>query len=728
MRTSKILNKSAVKAAAYCLAGAAAGAAVMPAAILGERGAFLPALAACMPPLYAGFAVLGAAGVFAALGAGPESATMLAASAVCILIRLWLGGAGRKRYPFAAAASVGICSLSIRLLWAALTGELFASYAPAALACVMSGWCAYCFAAAFSKPMALSTSGGIKPANSFSAGRLAMFAVCALCTLRFAGTSAGEAATAALACGAVYVLPRERAAAVCGYICIGACMGGASVCPAAVPVLAALFCPEQARKSRAAVGICHTALLAAGLAALPSFGIAARILSGAMGAAVFVLIPQKYLDRIRTAQASPNEPCSAADGRGVFLSGALNRLMSGLDEACQPEGSSVGELVYAEVCMSCENHSECYSDDSDLGIESPSHVCIRFDEMRCRAGEAERRLKALACGQSELKSRMGMLRSILPVMSMIALRGAEDGSSACKLVDIADLTGQPCAGKGQVYISPDGYACAYYEGGARISEKRLIDSLGLRFGRRMHISARSEEGGLARLEILPETAISVQTACFSGPRGDIEPSGDFHSVFCARKYLYAVISDGMGTGREAALCSDTLVCSLKDLIIAGFSPEAAIPLAAEYAKSRICEESFATLDILRLDLLSGEARFYKCGGCKSVIIGDGGARIIPGGGYPAGIMEGVDVSSSELCACAGDAIVMLTDGALVAAEACEQGKSGSGLGGLTDIADAASDGDAESLCTRIAELAQSLQTPENADDITVLVIKLSEPE
>lgn len=730
MGKSKILSKNTLKSALICIAGIAAGAAIMPAGILGQRGAFVPALAACMSPVCASFAVLGAVLVSLAFGAEPGFAAMLASSAVCILIRLWMGEPGRRRYPFALAASVGACSLSIRLLWAILTKEPLVSLAPAAIACVVSALSVYAIAAALRTPSLVD----LKSLGPDAAGRLAMFAVCAMCAYGNGGVNASEVLSGALTCAAVFMLPGAEAAAFCGFVCAGSFLGGWQGYPAIAPILTALFCPKPARKSRAAVGVCYAAALSVLSLVSWEADSPVHILLGALGAAAFAVSPKKYIETVSPSGRSQSEHHTRTDGRGIFLSKALDRLAMNLDEALPDDKPSVGDLVYAGVCMSCENHAECFSDDPSAGIESPSHVCIRFDEMRRSAAEAERRLSSETASRAEASRRRGVMRAVLPVMSRMAVN-TESG------VEISSLPGQEALGEGKAYISPDGFCSAYFESGQRISEARLLRALSEQTGRRLHVARRSEESGMTRLEILPDPALSAETSGYQSPREDGEPSGDFYEVFTAQKYLYALLCDGMGTGEEAALCSRTVAGALKELFMSGFGPETAVPLAAEYLRSRIPQESFSTIDIMRLDILSGEAEFYKCGGCKSAVISAGGLSFIPGGGYPAGIMDGVEMVSASVKAGGGDVIVMLTDGAAGAAGIFDltsdvsperEGSAAdvpmSGAGALIDIAQAASSEDAEALAARIGRTAKQSQTPETADDITVLVIKIDETQ
>ena len=152
METASALAKNTSKSAAKYLISLAAGAILMPAAILGEKGAFLPVLAACLPAFYGSLTVAGAVISSQIFGFEPSVVAMLASAAVGILVRLWFADESKRRFPLVAALSSGLCSLSIRLIFAVMAGQAALSVLPATLGCIISAMAVYAFTSTFRTP------------------------------------------------------------------------------------------------------------------------------------------------------------------------------------------------------------------------------------------------------------------------------------------------------------------------------------------------------------------------------------------------------------------------------------------------------------------------------------------------------------------------------------------------------------------------------------------------
>lgn len=698
MKTAPLLAKNTTKSALKCLISLAAGAALMPAAILGEKGAFLPVLAACLPAAYGALSAAGAVISSLIFGFEPSVVAMLASAAVGVLIRLWFADESKRRFPLAAALSSGLCSLSIRLIFAVMAGHKPLSFLPAALACIVSAMAVYAFASVFKTP----SPADIRGVDSSGVRGLLMLLVCALCAYGYGGFSLGKAALAFAASAAVYLLPKAEAALFSGFACAGLVLGTERLEPFALAAaLAAILCPSAARKSRTLTAGCTAFATLISLAISSQDGLLANCICSFAGAAAFALLPEKALEVLPLAGSTNTASCELSDGRGAFMADALERLSQRLEEAQATERPSIGDMVYAGVCMNCEKYSGCFSDDSEDSIEAPSHVCIHFDEMRRSAAEAERKLKSESASEIEAQKRRGMFKAMASAMSKTVMHAEESR------IELSQ-PGVDC-----VYISPEGFLRAYFKSGERVSGQRLVSAIEKQTGRQYRKASRSESGGYARLEIMPEGGLTAESGSFQKPREHGDKSGDYMSVFVAGQYFYAAVSDGMGTGEEAGVCSHILVGTLKELLAAGFPPESAITLSAEYLKCSIAEESFATLDLMRINLITGAMDFYKCGGCKSFVVSCGGAAVVAGGGYPAGIMDGVEAVCSSYSAKSGDTVIMMTDGAAGIEPSC-----------ICDMMES----DAETLASMLGTAACRAATPETADDITVLVIKLSDKE
>lgn len=130
-----------------------------------------------------------------------------------------------------------------------------------------------------------------------------------------------------------------------------------------------------------------------------------------------------------------------------------------------------------------------------------------------------------------------------------------------------------------------------------------------------------------------------------------------------RQYLF-LLSDGMGSGKEAARESLLTINTLYQFLKAGFPAELSLDAmnALLILKSR--EEIFATVDMAVLDLETGVMDFYKAGSAAAFIRRENRIEVIKKAGLPMGIVEHVKTETVEKRLKPGDMILMISDGIL----------------------------------------------------------------
>lgn len=144
--------------------------------------------------------------------------------------------------------------------------------------------------------------------------------------------------------------------------------------------------------------------------------------------------------------------------------------------------------------------------------------------------------------------------------------------------------------------------------------------------------------------------------------GQSESGDNFNYMpICDSKYVM-VLSDGMGSGKQAASQSNITVTMLEQLLGAGFDKQSAIKIINSALLIKTKEECFATIDITILDLLSGETEFIKIGANSSFIKHNKKVVQIKSSTLPAGILKDIDVETSSKKLENGDYIVMISDG------------------------------------------------------------------
>jgi stage II sporulation protein E len=126
----------------------------------------------------------------------------------------------------------------------------------------------------------------------------------------------------------------------------------------------------------------------------------------------------------------------------------------------------------------------------------------------------------------------------------------------------------------------------------------------------------------------------------------------------------AVLSDGMGTGEDAARESASTVSLLRRILEAGLNVELSMKTVNAVQSLRSPEESFAALDMTVINLYSGQAEFIKTAAPPTYIIRGGRLVSISASSLPVGILRDIDINIIERKLASGDVIVMITDGIL----------------------------------------------------------------
>lgn len=140
--------------------------------------------------------------------------------------------------------------------------------------------------------------------------------------------------------------------------------------------------------------------------------------------------------------------------------------------------------------------------------------------------------------------------------------------------------------------------------------------------------------------------------------------GDTVSVFeNDEKYFYCLLSDGMGSGRDAALTSRLSSIMLEKLLSVGAGKESALRMLNK-ALLQSKEEIFATVDLLEIDRVNCKATIIKAGAAPTLFIHNGECIKFEAKTPPAGIMKQVIAEQKNFVLEKGDILVMLSDGIL----------------------------------------------------------------
>ena len=125
---------------------------------------------------------------------------------------------------------------------------------------------------------------------------------------------------------------------------------------------------------------------------------------------------------------------------------------------------------------------------------------------------------------------------------------------------------------------------------------------------------------------------------------------------------YLVLSDGMGTGKNAAIESRMTTQLFRKIISGGICGTAAIRMMNGLLLTKAPQETFATLDVARFDLDAGEMTMMKSGAAATLIRHGGKVSRISATTFPLGLEPEGEASVRHVMLYPDDIILMLSDG------------------------------------------------------------------
>lgn len=193
-------------------------------------------------------------------------------------------------------------------------------------------------------------------------------------------------------------------------------------------------------------------------------------------------------------------------------------------------------------------------------------------------------------------------------------------------------------------------------------------------------------------------------------------SGDSFSFFYENEGEMAMIlSDGMGSGEAAERESESVLRLFEQMLSAGFREETAIRLLNSVLALRAEQNSFATLDISRINLYGGTCEFIKIGGAATYIKRGTWLECVEANTLPIGVIQQVDYDFLVKKLYDGDYIIMMSDGVLDAVQPEERAEF------LQQIIGEDPGQNPQVIAGRILNASLLLQNFEPKDDMTVLV-------
>ena len=475
-----------------------------------------------------------------------------------------------------------------------------------------------------------------------------------------------------------------------------------------------------------------------------------------LGSVAFLLLPERPLRRLGVWMA-PEPRAPAMDRR------AQARVQRRLEEAAQafrtlydtmrasfrpPQNdndvATVFDRAACQVCRSCTLRANCWERDYvstfdalnnaaqpmlDRGRGEPgdfpqhfSSRCIHFPDFLAAVNREVTALLYRRQYNSRIQdSRQAVCRQYGELSFLLGRAAAElsqeltpDPAAGRKLRQRLSTLGDQLQGevfrdeRGLLRVELTGPVCAQLSPGEEAVELAALLGAPLRL----------EEQERERLTFVQQEPLMAVAGVAARKRDGETVSGDAGTYFKRSDgTLYVLLCDGMGSGPQANRESTLALRLLEQFLQAGVDTEhALVTLSSALALRGEEAGGFTTIDLLQVDLFTGDGVVFKLGAAPTYVRKGGTVRRIVGAALPAGLSADQRTAPDRfpLHLSPGDCVLMVSDGV-----------AGTGEDGWLRERFAQFQGDSPK------ELAADLiaHSPQGAtDDRTALVVRIEKRE
>ena len=209
-----------------------------------------------------------------------------------------------------------------------------------------------------------------------------------------------------------------------------------------------------------------------------------------------------------------------------------------------------------------------------------------------------------------------------------------------------------------------------------LREPGYLDRLSEAVGVRLCRPIGSDEQAEGRITLLEAEPLTISVGVASMKKTGESVSGDRGTYFKTEQGMLCImLSDGMGSGELAARESVAAIRILERFLRAGVEPAQAMKLLNSVMLLKNTDEwGFATVDLLCVDLFTGEASFYKYGAAPSYVRAGRQIRRVRSESLAAGLQGGknglpdhvkMHLHPGNLAIIASDGILAETDDAWI---------------------------------------------------------------
>ena len=480
----------------------------------------------------------------------------------------------------------------------------------------------------------------------------------------------------------------------------------------------------------------------------------AAALSAVSAAVIYMAVPERlipFYSVISRAELRTNARPYAAFGKKLAGMGdaidemraAVIRTAKALETENLQDISWVYNKAADEVCKTCARNMKCwgqlYNDTADIMNKACEQLrsgsFITEDSLgghlqttcreRSRLSAALNRQYALFCSAGNASRKVAEMRNVLTGQlaatgTMLKKMSEEldrndtfDDKAALEAEKVFAETGLSGVSVIALVINNKLSIDAYGSGTLSMEPDELADRLSFALRREFDLPVMNETDGRVHITVSERARYDAQIKIFRRNKGGSRHSGDCAECFNdGRGNVYMILSDGMGSGSRARIDSAFSCGMLSKLLKAGIDLDASLEMLNTSLLVKSSDESFATLDLCKIDLNTGDVLICKAGGASTYIrCGDTFAKIDEDG-MPLGVGFEADYKGKLFRISEGDVIIMKSDGAQLDEKWLEQ------------LVMRDRHADIEKITETAGEALRLSSDKETEDDITIIGVKV----
>ncbi|MFI3166735.1 MAG: SpoIIE family protein phosphatase [Bacillota bacterium] len=435
-----------------------------------------------------------------------------------------------------------------------------------------------------------------------------------------------------------------------------------------------------------------------------NFDINSAIISAVAGGLVFLAVPHKKIKEIsaKNKYASQKDIINRDRSKIAIkieeLSSCFLKIAQGYNEIAKSKYKQSDSIKYItcetikHICENCDKFSFCNKSDvwrnAELDYLSQcamqkgkttmldfgdfiSSSCVRkvdlLGEINKIASNAKNQVLQLEEKQKSKEEVARTYQRVAVVLEKLSLEASKKISfDSNAQLEISQALDKATVFYRELFIYQNENKCVCVELFARKDDAgEILSCIERIFGYNFHLaSSRNQyEDSCDYMIFCKSPRVNVEYGYATKPKKHGHPNGDSMTIINLPDARFVcVICDGMGSGESAHEFSQKAVSFIENLFSAGFVASDIITNVNSFMEN--CEyNSYATLDILEIDLYSEKAYLYKVGS-PDTYFQSTKTHLISSKALPIGIMKEIKLEINSFGVSKGDKIILTSDGVL----------------------------------------------------------------